>query len=1033
MKSARSHILLVVALTCLILAEGLVAIQMGIRTANARTDGPIPLKWGVVIMGGYNYYRDLTYNAIQRIENIMQGRGVPYDLFPDYAIVAPTDTPPLGNYSLQYANGTLRYQVLILLCDYEPSGVAGVNQNYIYWAVGNGTNVVLFNRVAQAVPALLNLASGDIRWDWELATTNHLVMKTFNDGIREYDQGSNITLGATLQYHTIIQKCDYMTVWVNKTWASTWSVGMANTTYGAGNVWYLGYCLNEFRMDDAFDKYTVAWDDWNMSFWGHAINFVLNSAEKISVSIMPYKEWKGAWIIRIDTDTNCWKEAFLPPEAVLQAGWVYDYQYCVLGYARETGTADLPLTSGSPPGYTGLPSSKVMYTTITGVVQTDLINSKDYVAIIYNSTQGGNYDRIKVDFDENHDFSDDVEYKVWDNMTFPTVEGELYWDKITPDFVNPQSINVGWWQTPMLMQNESTDLPLWLQYGAEYGLSYSFHGWQHIPLASGSSYDMWNGTQFVLNTTYIAEKFYASQYWMEQMFGATGYGFEGNQVIISHPFDAHPAEVDNVINSLPWVLFQYSGQNYYIGFGLQSSTSKYVCSSSRQEDFYTSQKFSDIQDIVQTLYPVISTYAHTLEYNTSFSFPPYSNSIKPANARDAFTFWLNARNMLQSTPVAYYNQGKILLDFDASSDLKDFVWKFPVQFNGRQFSTFYDNCSTGHIAHNDGTYVYIEFGQGEGAQRIEVDYGPAAGAVNVTVSNVSPLGSGTTNPAAGTYLEDVNSVFSISASPTAGYFFDHWQVDGVNAGGANPYSLNVSVSDHVIGAFFSPIPTVNVTVNTVSPVNSGTTNPAAGQYAVLQNSTFQISATQLYGYMFDHWVLDGINVGSANPFSFNVNQSSHSIGAFFKFLTTVQLNSCDSLNGWWFASATGSIDNVDMKEGNGSLLVVPVTNPLPWNTYAVMQKSMNFSGYSMLQIWIKASDASKQVQLMVATDWNNYNVYTITGLVSNTWTLVYVNLSTPTSTTGKINFSSISFIRFAYQVQRTSAVLKIDDIRGVLR
>jgi len=1002
-----------------------------IGTANASQGDYTPLKWAVIIMGGYNYYRDLTYNAIQRAEKIMQGRGVPYDLFRDDDIAAPSDNPPLGKHSLQYANGTLKYQVLVLLFDYEPTDDSGINQNYIYWAVGNGTNAVLFNRVARAVPALLRLVPSDVRWDWSVLTTSHEVYETFNDENKEYAAGSTVTLGVTLQYHAIIQKHDEMTVWFNKTWSSTWSLGMANTTYGAGQVWYLGYCLNEHRMDSAATKYPVMWTDRKMEFWGHSINFALNSAERISAGIMPYKRWKGAWIIRLDTDVYYWKNALLPPESVLQAGWVYDYQYCTLGYARTTGTADLSLTSGAPSGYVGLPSSKVKHTDVSGVLQTDLINTKTYKAIVYNKTSGGNYNRIKIDFNENKDFADDIEYAVWENITYPTVHGKLYWNRIAPDFVNPQSINIGWWLTPMLMQSEATNLPKWMQYGAEYGLSYSFHGWQHVAIDGSSTYPMWNGTQFTLNTTYIAEKFEASRYWMAEKFTGTGYGFEENQVVISHPFDAHPAETDSVIDSLPWVLFSYPGQLEYIGFGKNSATSKYTLSSSRQENFYEPSAFAAIEDIVKTLYPVISTYTHALGYNTSFSFPPYSNSIKPANPREAFTFWVNAKDMLESVPTAYYESDKMILEFSANSDLTDFVWKFPKDLNGKQFHSFSDNRSIGQVKHDDGEYIYIEFSQGQGGQRVEVNYGPPPNAVSVTVAGESPPGSGSTSPPTGIYSIAENKNFSITATPSSGYALDHWQVDGANAGSSNPYSFNVTTSNHTVSVFFTPVPMVTVTANDASPLGSGTTNPTAGQYQVAEHSIFQVSAAASDGYVFDHWELDSVNAGSANPYLFNVSTSSHLISPHFAQVTSVQVENCDSLVGWRSSSTPTvvfGIDSTDFQEGTGCV-VATTTSPPDWNSYACLEKRMNFSGYSALQMWIKVSDSTKDLRLMVATDWGNYNVYRITGLASDTWCLVSINLTTPITKTGTISFGSIAFIRFEYEVRKTSASFKIDDIR----
>jgi hypothetical protein len=217
----------------------------------------------------------------------------------------------------------------------------------------------------------------------------------------------------------------------------------------------------------------------------------------------------------------------------------------------------------------------------------------------------------------------------------------------------------------------------------------------------------------------------------------------------------------------------------------------------------------------------------------------------------------------------------------------------------------------------------------------------------------------------------------------------------------------------------------------VSSANGGTTSPVAGQYPVNTNSVFTVSATASSGFNFDHWVLDGASVGSANPYSFNVGTTSHSVNATFVKLVSTQLASCDSLTSWWFTSASASVDTQDFMEGTGSIAVTP-TSTSTWVDYAVLQKSMNFSSFSRLEMWIKVSDASKPLQLMVATDWSNYNIYTVTGLTSNVWTKVTIDLSAPTTRTGTVNLNSIVFVRFEYAVSRTSASLKIDDIRGVI-
>ncbi len=1108
MKPSRT-VLICLTLSFLVLVGGFSGI--GLTDAILSETDYVPIKWAVIVMGGYNYYRDLSYNAIQRIERIMMGRGAPFDLFQDDAIVAPSDNAPAGSFSLQTASGLPKYQVLILLFDYEPYDYTSVNQKYIYWAVGNGTNAIVFNKAAQAVPALLGLSGSDVGWNWRGLRVTNTVIRTFNDGIAEYTAGTAVAMGTNLNLHTIIKNSDGMTVWFTKTWTGDWSLGMANHTYGGGNVWYVGYSLNEYAMDYSALRYQTSWNDWNMGFWGHAINFAFNNAEKMPVTIMPYKRWKAAWIIRVDADTFYWKDPLLPPESILQSGWLYDYQFCVLGYGRTSSTADLRLTSGAPPGYVGIPDANVMYTDVTGVLQEVTGSgyaSKNYRAIIFSSGTGS-YDHLKIDFNENMDFADDIAYSMWENITDPAIQGKLYWAKISPTASQPTSINVAWWQTPMLMQNEITNLPKWLQYGADYGISYSFHGWQHVSLnPGGSSYPTWDGDQFVLDANYIAEKFGASRYWMEEMFGGTGQGFEKDEVIISHPFNSHPAQVDSVIDNLQWVLFQYDGAEEYVGFGQKTPTSKYTLVSANEEFFSNPSRFAVLEDMGQTLYPVISTFAHGLYYNSSYSFPPYTDSIKPANPREAYAFWLNAKSMLQNTPTAYYQSGKVTLEFDANSELTDYVWRFPVQYDGKEFNILSDNRSMGQVAHTDDNYVYVEFSQGQGPQKVEVVYGTPIPTVPVTVLDVSVPNSGTTDPASGTYNVAENSLFSISAAPFSGYTFDHWELDEVNIGSANPYSFNVSTTSHAIGAVFMEIPRVDVTVMAPSPPDGGTTTPDPGTYSVIQNSIFEVSASAAQGYVFDHWEvdgagvgslnpyafnvstsfhtveaffnavpmvqvavgasspenggttdpytgvyqvpenslfqisatpspsyifdhweLDGVNVGSDNPYSFDVGVLSHDVVAFFILIPSVQIDSCDSLTSWIPTAATLSIDNADMMEGTGSIVVSPVT-PLPWHTYARIQKPIDLSGFSSLQVWIKVSDPTKPFRLMVATDWANYNVYTITGLLADTWVQVTINLSTPTTRIGTINFSSITFMRFDYEVQRTAATFKIDDIRA---
>jgi len=63
---------------------------------------------------------------------------------------------------------------------------------------------------------------------------------------------------------------------------------------------------------------------------------------------------------------------------------------------------------------------------------------------------------------------------------------------------------------------------------------------------------------------------------------------------------------------------------------------------------------------------------------------------------------------------------------------------------------------------------------------------------------------GSTNPAAGAYSYAQGSNVSVQATPYSGYQFDHWELDTVNVGSANSYSVTMN-SNCTLNALFSPV------------------------------------------------------------------------------------------------------------------------------------------------------------------------------------------------------------------------------------
>jgi hypothetical protein len=121
---------------------------------------------------------------------------------------------------------------------------------------------------------------------------------------------------------------------------------------------------------------------------------------------------------------------------------------------------------------------------------------------------------------------------------------------------------------------------------------------------------------------------------------------------------------------------------------------------------------------------------------------------------------------------------------------------------------------------------------------------------------------GTTDPNVGTHNYLCGSSVEVTAVPEICYAFDHWELDEVNVGSANPYSVFMD-DDLALHAVFVQI-TYDLTITTTS---GGTTDPNVGTQNYLCGSSVEVTAIPDVCYEFDHWELDGGNVGSANPYS----------------------------------------------------------------------------------------------------------------------------------------------------------------------
>lgn len=129
---------------------------------------------------------------------------------------------------------------------------------------------------------------------------------------------------------------------------------------------------------------------------------------------------------------------------------------------------------------------------------------------------------------------------------------------------------------------------------------------------------------------------------------------------------------------------------------------------------------------------------------------------------------------------------------------------------------------------------------------------------------ISASGQGTTDPAPGAYDYGDGATVEVNAIPDAGHEFVSWTIDGVtDASTDNPLSQLMD-ADHTVEAVFTDY------IVTVNAATGGSTNPAAGDYAVQSGDLFSITATPDTGVLFVEWLVDGVSAGSANPLDVTV-------------------------------------------------------------------------------------------------------------------------------------------------------------------
>jgi len=130
-------------------------------------------------------------------------------------------------------------------------------------------------------------------------------------------------------------------------------------------------------------------------------------------------------------------------------------------------------------------------------------------------------------------------------------------------------------------------------------------------------------------------------------------------------------------------------------------------------------------------------------------------------------------------------------------------------------------------------------------------------------------GSGTTNPAPGTYTYPAGVQVQVTAIPDSGYLFDYWQLDSTTST-INPVTLTMDTNYDLIAHFMAQPPAQYQL--TISTTFGGTTNPPPGVELYDQGASVTVSAIPDSGYHFTQWLLDG-TTSTTNPITLTMNQN----------------------------------------------------------------------------------------------------------------------------------------------------------------
>jgi hypothetical protein len=193
---------------------------------------------------------------------------------------------------------------------------------------------------------------------------------------------------------------------------------------------------------------------------------------------------------------------------------------------------------------------------------------------------------------------------------------------------------------------------------------------------------------------------------------------------------------------------------------------------------------------------------------------------------------------------------------------------------------------------------------------------------------ITASAGGTTNPAPGTYTHSNGTSVQVTAIASANYVFDHWELDTVNVGSANPYTVLMD-ADHTLKAVFvysPPPPQLSVSINPLSATIK------VGESVFFTSSVS--GGTPPYNYT---WYLNGNPVSGATSDSWTFLPMASGVYYVYLNVTDSQGNTAKS------ATARIEVTEVTPPVGGYTVQLVKPSLTVQLTSYAMLMAFFSFA------------------------------------------------------------------------------------------